>query len=124
MEFVKVTFPESRGVQMDGAPEGNTGDVLSVQRGHHIFDLGEPVDYTPPSRTEVVAGTSQDHPMIIPFAPVHALELAPPEAVGSGRGRRTRRPKAGGARRASSAAKKKNPKKALKKGVTKRRKKR
>jgi hypothetical protein len=76
MEFVTVTFPRVRDVQMDGAPEGKTGDLIGVQRGHHIFDLGVPLDYTPPNRTEVVAGTSQDRPMIIEFEPAPIVEMA------------------------------------------------
>jgi hypothetical protein len=76
MEFVRVTFPSVRGVQIDGAPQGQTGDLLGVQRGHHIFDLGVPLDYTPASRTEVVAGTSQDRPMMIEFEPAPMFEIA------------------------------------------------
>jgi hypothetical protein len=75
MEFVKVTFPTDRAVQLDGAPEGRTNKLLGVERGHHIFDLGEPFDYTPPNRDVLVAGTSQDRPQLIQFEPVSILEL-------------------------------------------------
>jgi hypothetical protein len=104
MEFVRVTFPSVRGVQIDGAPQGQTGDLLGVQRGHHIFDLGVPLDYTPASRTEVVAGTSQDRPMIIEFEPV--FEMA------TRRSRRAARPAtAARARKVRKAGKKKTAKK-------------
>ena len=49
MEFVLVTFPRVRPVRMDGATQGHTGQMIAVQRGVHIFDLGLPLDYTPPS---------------------------------------------------------------------------
>ena len=38
MEFVLVTFPELRTVQMEGLELGTTGQVLPVERGTHIFD--------------------------------------------------------------------------------------
>ena len=72
MEFVKVTYPEERGVDIDGAPQGRTNELVGVQRGHHIFDLGEPFDYDPPSRTVVVAGTTQTRPLIVEFQPAFA----------------------------------------------------
>jgi hypothetical protein len=104
MEFVTVTFPRVRDVQMDGAPEGQTGDLIGVQRGHHIFDLGLPLDYTPPSRTEVVAGTSQDRPMIIAFEPAPSFEMARPRSA-------PRPPAAPGARKARPRGRKKGGKK-------------
>src|SRR5207237_8056031 len=76
MEFVRVTYETVRGVQIDGTPQGQTGELLGVQRGHHIFDLGQPVDYTPSSRSEVVAGTSQSQPMVIDFQPAVAFAMA------------------------------------------------
>jgi hypothetical protein len=112
MEFVTVTFPRVRGVQMDGAPEGQTGDLIGVQRGHHIFDLGLPLDYTPPSRTEVVAGTSQDRPMIIAFEPAPSFDMARPRSA-------PRPPAAPGARKARPRGRKKaGKKKAAKKQKT------
>jgi hypothetical protein len=98
MEFVKVTFPSPRGVQMDGAPEGQTGDLLGVQRGHHTFDLGEPIDYTPSSRTELIAGTSKEQPLIIEFQATAPSELAPIQARKTGDVRRSVKTKVAGAR--------------------------
>jgi len=69
MEFVLVTFPTLRLVRMDGAQEGQTGQMIGVQRGTHIFDLGDPQDYAPPSVQTVVANTSQTQPLVIPFEP-------------------------------------------------------
>jgi hypothetical protein len=88
MEFVIATFPQVRGLRMDGAPQGQTGQVIGVQRGHHIFDLGNPKDYVPVSVPAVVAGTSQAQPMVISFQPaVQAVPAVPaaatPRAVGA-----------------------------------------
>lgn len=69
MEFVLVTFPTLRRVRMDGAQQGETGQVIGVQRGTHIFDLGNPSNYAPPSVQTVVANTSQMQPLVIPFEP-------------------------------------------------------
>src|SRR5436190_19076074 len=93
MEFVRVTFETVRGVQIDGAPQGQTGELLGVQRGHHTFDLGEPVDYTPSSRTELVAGTSQSQPMVIDFQPAVAFAIAMKKrARGDRKRKRQRKP--------------------------------
>ena len=69
MEFVLVTFPTQRRVRMDGAQQGDTGQIIGVQRGTHIFDLGKPPNYAPPSVQTVVANTSQMQPLVIPFEP-------------------------------------------------------
>ena len=67
MEFVLVTFPTLRAVRMDGAQQGQTGQIIGVQRGTHLFDLGIPQDYAPPRVQAVVANTTQMQPLVIPF---------------------------------------------------------
>jgi len=69
MEFVIVTFPRIRGLKIDGAPQGQTGQLIGVQRGHHIFDLGDPKNYVPVGVSAFVLGTTQTRPMVIPFQP-------------------------------------------------------
>ena len=69
MEFVLVTFPTLRAVRMDGAQQGQTGQIIGVQRGTHLFDLGSPQDYTPPRVQAIVANTTQMQPCVIPFQP-------------------------------------------------------
>ncbi len=69
MEFVVVTFPTRRTVFVDGAAQGETGQVLRVQTGTHIFDLGEPANYTPPSQRIRVIGTSPANPLVVIFTP-------------------------------------------------------
>jgi hypothetical protein len=75
MEFVIVSFRDPRGVNIDGAPRGQTGQRLRLQAGTHNFDLGLPVNYTPPSVLTPVRGTTAANPMIIAFRPL-ALQLA------------------------------------------------
>ena len=77
MEFVLVTFPRVRPVRMDGATQGQTGQVLAVQRGVHIFDLGSPPDYTPPSVQTTVANTTSGAPLVVAF---QDAAFAPPPA--------------------------------------------
>jgi len=75
MEFVLVTFPRVRPVRMDGATQGQTGQVIAVQRGVHIFDLGAPLDYTPPSIQTPVANTTSVAPLVVAF---QSAAFAPP----------------------------------------------
>ena len=103
MEFVLVTFPTLRPVRMDGARQGQTGQIIGVQRGNHIFDLGSPQDYAPPSVPAVVANTSQMQPLVIPFRRV-ALRVS----VG---GPAARRGTGAGGKKAASTKKKKSTRK-------------
>jgi hypothetical protein len=82
MEFVLVTFPRVRPVRMDGATQGQTGQIIGVQRGVHIFDLGSPMDYTPPSVQTRVTNTTSAAPLVVAFeSAVFAPPLpAPPPA--------------------------------------------
>ncbi len=67
MEFVIVTYPTNRFVYIDGVPTGSTDDVLQMDGGTHVFDLGDPADYEPASREVVVDGTSVLAPMRLAF---------------------------------------------------------
>jgi hypothetical protein len=83
MEFVVVTFPNRRPVFMDDQPSGNTGDKLTVQAGHHAFDLGAPQDYSPKRQTVNVTGTTAGNPLLVTFiqAPVAAGAIDEGEGV-------------------------------------------
>ena len=90
MEFVVVTFSGIRAVHVDGAPRGQTGQLLRLQAGTHNFDLGTPVNYTPASVMTPVRGTTAASPMVIAFMPLLAaatrgrsprVGLAPPAPV-------------------------------------------
>ncbi len=69
MEYVRVTFPSARDVFIDGAsePGGRTNATLTVNRGMHRFDLGEPADYTPSFRRPYVKDTTPICPMEVCF---------------------------------------------------------
>jgi hypothetical protein len=83
MEFVVITYPAPRNVFMDGMPHGVTGQLLRVQRGHHVFDLGLPHDYQPLMRAENVVGTTKPEPMVVQFElAVTAAPAAPPSSRG------------------------------------------
>ena len=41
MEYVVVSYPNSRRVYVDKNVAGNTNDTLMVEAGHHVFDLGK-----------------------------------------------------------------------------------
>ena len=80
MEFVLVTFERLRGVFMDGMRQGQTGQVIGVEAGHHDFDLGSPEDYAPSSVPAVVMGTTPTQPMIVPFHPLPDVMALPSAA--------------------------------------------
>lgn len=65
MEYVVVSYTAERTVRIDGQEAGFTNDTLMVQKGHHVFDLGEPQDYQPASVEKVVQDTTSVGPMII-----------------------------------------------------------
>lgn len=69
MEFVVVTFSNTRSVNVDGAPRGQTEQLLRLQAGTHNFDLGTPLDYAPVNVMTPVRGTTAAAPMIIAFMP-------------------------------------------------------
>jgi hypothetical protein len=65
MEFVVVLYPTARKVRIDGQVAGNTNDQLVVERGHHVFDLGDPKDYKPMSVEKAVRNTTSVTPLRI-----------------------------------------------------------
>jgi hypothetical protein len=77
MEFVVVHYPTPRNVNVDGSLQGPTEQELHVQRGTHAFDLGMPLDYTPPGFTLQVKNTQTGNPLELFFQPAMA-------AVGAG----------------------------------------
>ena len=58
MEFVVVRYPERRPVFIDGQEAGRTAQMLLVEEGHHVLDLGEPRDYQPDQLDFEASGTS------------------------------------------------------------------
>jgi hypothetical protein len=66
-EVVMVSYVAARDVYVDGTRCGTTNSLFHVQTGTHRFDLGQPVTYTPPSITTLVAGTSPLAPLMLKF---------------------------------------------------------
>ncbi len=67
MEYVIVTFPTDRFVYMDDEQNGRTNEVLRVDEGTHVFDLGPYANYRPGSRKVTVQDTTPLEPREIAF---------------------------------------------------------
>ena len=67
MEFVMVTFPTDRFVYVDDEQCGKTNEVLRVEAGTHIFDLGNLRNYRPPRRQVTVRDTTVLEPLVVAF---------------------------------------------------------
>ena len=70
MKYVIVKYPEERSVYADGEYFGLTEEVLRIDAGTHLFDLGEPVDYTPASQSVAITGGTNLIPFEIIFEPL------------------------------------------------------
>lgn len=68
MEYVKVVYPTNRFAFIDGEKGGITNDVLRVEAGTHVFDLGNQKNYKPQSQEVEVEGTTVLKPMQIVFS--------------------------------------------------------
>jgi len=71
MEYVRVTFPTNRLVYIDGEQNGYTNDVLRVDAGTHVFELGNLANYRPSQRKVVVEDTTVLEPLEIAFYRKH-----------------------------------------------------
>jgi hypothetical protein len=80
VEFVIVRLDDvKRRVFIDNQRQGMTGARQGVPEGMHVFDLGDPVDYAPPSQEVDVTGTSAADPMVIEFTAIPIDDaVAPP----------------------------------------------
>lgn len=67
MEHVIVTFPTKRLVYIDGEENGYTNDVLRVDAGTHVFELGNLANYRPASRKVLVQATTVLEPLEVAF---------------------------------------------------------
>jgi hypothetical protein len=68
MEYVTVTFPTSRFVYIDGEQGGRTNEVLRIEAGTHVFELGNLANYEPASLEVAVEGTTVLAPLVVAFA--------------------------------------------------------
>jgi hypothetical protein len=109
MEFVIVTLRgQNRAVFVDQQNQGVTGVRLSVPEGLHVFDLGIPLNYTPPFQEVDVRDTTPTEPMSIAFLPAlaEARRPGPRKAKAGAKRKKAKRP----AKRARRAAKQKSRK--------------
>lgn len=67
MEFVRVNYPKSRRVLLDGDDFKPTNRTFEVERGTHSFAIDEPAE--PPDITEFIELTSQQSPRELSFTP-------------------------------------------------------
>ena len=67
MEYVIVTFPTDRLVYIDDEKNGSTNEVLRVDAGTHVFDLGPFANYRPASRKVTLEDTTSLEPREIAF---------------------------------------------------------
>ena len=67
MEYVKVTFPTDRLVYVDGEENGSTNEVLRVEAGTHVFELGNRANYRPKSRKLTGKDTTPLEPLEVRF---------------------------------------------------------
>lgn len=67
MEYVRVTYPTGRLVYIDGEKSGLTNEVLRIDAGTHLFDLGNLANYEPASQEIAVEGTTVLVPMVVAF---------------------------------------------------------
>jgi len=67
MEHVIVKFPTDRLVYIDGEVNGSTNEVLKVDPGTHVFELGSLQNYRPASRKVMVQDTTVLEPLEIRF---------------------------------------------------------
>jgi hypothetical protein len=67
MEFVIVKFPTKRFVYIDDEKNGRTNQVLRVDAGTHVFDLGPLPNYRPASRKVLVQNTTVLDPLVVAF---------------------------------------------------------
>ena len=67
MEYVIVEFNEERDALIDGQIAGKTNQTLMVEEGHHVFDLGDPRDYSPESQEIAVENTTSINPLRVIF---------------------------------------------------------
>lgn len=67
MEYVKVLFPSSRAVFIDGSSSGESGELIRVGPGAHLVSLAEPFDFHPREQMVEVMESSASEPVIIKF---------------------------------------------------------
>jgi len=67
-EYLVVKFPKPRKVLLNGAPMGNTNELLPLQEGgKYTVSLEPPPDFTPPEQDIDLRNTSALNPLEVEF---------------------------------------------------------
>ncbi len=67
MQYLLVKFRETRGVVLNGNPEGTTNVVLELEAGTYYVTLVPPYDFTPSTQVIRLKDTSALKPMEVEF---------------------------------------------------------
>jgi hypothetical protein len=69
IEFLRVTFPESRQVMANDVPVGKTNVPLRLPADYYAITLDGLPDYEPPSVDVLLSGTTSEKPRVVAFLP-------------------------------------------------------
>ncbi len=68
MQYIIVSFPDSRLVSVNDVEAGLTNTVIRIGAGKHAFSLGAPTDYEPSEIIEIIDNTNVNEPAMIKFS--------------------------------------------------------
>jgi hypothetical protein len=83
MEFLIVLFPETRGVRVDGAPQGWANTVLQFEAGEYDITLEPPANFAPVSQHVLLQNTAALDPCRIQFHVLPASAIPPSPGRGT-----------------------------------------
>jgi hypothetical protein len=83
MEFLIVLFPGTRGVRVDGAPQGWTNTVLQFEAGEYDVTLEPPANFSPVSQHVLLQNTAALDPCRIQFHVLPASAIPPSPGSGT-----------------------------------------
>ena len=66
-EYLVVKFPKPRKVLLNGAPKGNTNELLTLQGGKYTVSLEPNSDFTPTEQDIDLRNTSALNPLEVEF---------------------------------------------------------
>jgi hypothetical protein len=69
-EYLVVSFPQPRKVLLNGAPRGNTNELLELEGGKYMVSLEPPPDFTPTEQEIDLRNTSAMEPLKVEFEEV------------------------------------------------------
>jgi len=66
-EYLVVLFPQPRKVLLNGAPKGNTNELLTLEGGKYKVSLEPPFGFTPLEQEIDLRNTSSMNPLEVKF---------------------------------------------------------